>query len=125
MTVRPPGNFGSFDPTRSGLAVLEYELMEERASALGRHGQAVEKAIAALNKGEREGLGTEEHERLIDTAAEAVWGFFVHRETCGLHNSEEIIREYGIPGKVLARLGAKPRHAEPARSTADFGGSKR
>lgn len=115
MTVRPPGNFGNSDPTRSGLAVLEYELMAERANALGRHGQAVEKAIAALVAGESKGLDTEEYERLLDVATEAVWGFFVHRETCGLHNGEEVIRDYGIPGKVLARLGAKPRHAQPAK----------
>lgn len=113
MTVRPPGNFGNSDPMKSGLAVLEYELMAERASALGRHGQAVEKAIAALAAGESKGLDTEKHERLLDAAAEAVWGFFVHRETCGLHNGEDVIREYGISGKVLARLGAKPRHVDP------------
>lgn len=111
MTVRPPGNFGNSDPMRSGLAVLEYELMAERANALGRHGQAVEKAIAALKDGESKELETTERERLLDAASEAVWGLFVHRETCGLHNGEEIIKDYGIPGKVLARLGAKPRHA--------------
>ncbi|MGI2034435.1 DUF6665 family protein [Rhizobium panacihumi] len=109
MTVRPPGNFGNFDPTKSGLATLEYELMAERAHALGRHGQAVEMAIAALNAGESKALKTAEIERLIDAASEAVWGFFVHRETCGLHNGEDVIKEYGIPGKVLARLGARPR----------------
>jgi len=110
MTVRPPGSFGHSDPTMSGLATLEYELMAERAYALGRHGAAVEQAIAALNEAERRGLPEIELERHCDAAAEAVWGLFVHRETCGLHNGEDVIKDYGIPGKVLARLGASPRH---------------
>ncbi|MEB2846386.1 hypothetical protein GAO09_09695 [Rhizobiales bacterium RZME27] len=110
MTVRPPGNFGQSGPVMSGMATLEYELMAERAYALGRHGTAVEKAIAALKNAQSKPLDTIERERLLDDASEAVWGLFVHRETCGLRNDDEVIKDYDIPPQVLARLGAKPRH---------------
>ena len=110
MTVRPPGNFGQSGPVMSGMATLEYELMAERAHALGRHGTAVEKAIAALKNAQGKPLDTIERERLLDDASEAVWGLFVHRETCGLRNDEEVIKDYDIPPQVMARLGAKPRH---------------
>jgi hypothetical protein len=110
MTVRPPSSFGHADPAQSGLAVLEYELMAERASSLGRHGQAVEKALAALSDAELKKLPEEEKERRRDVAAEAVWGLFVQRETCGLTNGSDVIDNYRIPGKVLARLGAVPRN---------------
>lgn len=110
MTVRLPGNFGQSGPVMSGMATLEYELMAERAHALGRHGTAVEKAIAALRNAQGKALDTIEQERLLDDASEAVWGFFVHRETCGLRNDEEVIKEYDIPAQVIARLGAAPRH---------------
>lgn len=110
MTVRPPRNFSSSSLVETGLGILEYELRSERASALGRHGASVEAALAALAAGEAKGLGTVEQERLVDTAAQAVWAFFIHRETCGLRNSRDVVQRYGIPGKVLARLGASPRH---------------
>jgi hypothetical protein len=35
---------------------------------------------------------------------------FIHRELCGLRNGRDVIQRYGIPNKVLARLGATPRH---------------
>ncbi|MBN9030384.1 hypothetical protein P7F60_22610 [Rhizobium sp. YJ-22] len=110
MTVRPPRNFTSFNLTETGLGILEYELMSERASTLGRHGVSVEAALAALAAGEAKELETIEQERLVDKAAQAVWAFFIHREVCGLRNGRDVIQRYGIPGKVLARLGASPRH---------------
>ena len=42
-------------------------------------------------------------------AAHQVWAFFVQRELCGLRDQKEIIRFYGIPQEVLARLGAIDR----------------
>ncbi|AYG64668.1 MULTISPECIES: DUF6665 family protein [unclassified Rhizobium] len=110
MTVRPPRNFNPSQTKETGLGILEYEMMSERASSLGHHGMKVEAALAALQEGEAKGKQGVEHERLVDAAAEAVWGMFIHREICGLRNSRDIIQRYGIPNKVLARLGASPRH---------------
>ncbi len=106
MSVRPPQSFGNPGGARQGgLDILEYELMAERADALGRHGLRVEKAIAAL-----QGLGDPEttpegREALLDAAADAVWSFFIQREICGLRSNRDAIERYGIPKEVVARLG--------------------
>jgi len=94
---------------QSGVATLEYELMAEQASALGHSGRTAEAALAELAL--REGDASEiEIERLVDAAAQGVWSFFVQREICGMSNGNDVIERYGIPQKVLARLGAAPRH---------------
>ncbi|NTF40308.1 DUF6665 family protein [Rhizobium rhizogenes] len=110
MTVRLPGSVNPANMMATGLGILEYELMSERASTLGQNGLKVEAALAALQEAEAKGKHGVEHERLVDMAAQAVWAMFIHREICGLRNGREIIQRYGIPNKVLARLGASPRH---------------
>ncbi len=110
MTVRPPRNFNPSQTKETGLGILEYEMLSERASTLGHHGMKAEAALAALREGEAKGKAGVEHERLVDIAAQAVWGMFIHREICGLRNGRDVIQRYGIPNKVLARLGASPRH---------------
>ena len=44
--------------------------------------------------------------KLVKKAARVVWAFFVQRELCGLRDQKQIIKDYGIPGEVLGRLGA-------------------
>ncbi|WEX77629.1 hypothetical protein PYH37_002440 [Sinorhizobium numidicum] len=105
MTFRPPQSLSRFDAAKSGVNVLEYELMSERADALGRHGLKVEKAIAALNGFDREKHEPGVRQRLLDEAADAVWAFLIQREICGLRDSRDAVRRYGIPKEVMARLG--------------------
>ncbi|OHV73365.1 DUF6665 family protein [Ensifer sp. LCM 4579] len=105
MTVRPPQSLTPHGATGSGLNVLEYELMAERADALGRHGLKVEKAIAALNGFDAGTQPLQERHRLLDEAADAVWAFLIQREICGLRDSRDAVRRYGIPKEVMARLG--------------------
>ncbi len=83
MTVRPPKALGPNFSTAGAFNVLEYELMSERADALGRHGLKVEKALAALAalKGD---VARDLRERVLDEAADAVWAFLIQREICGL-----------------------------------------
>lgn len=100
---------------QTGLAVLEYELIAEQASALGHSGRAAEAALAKLAAQEGDG-STIEIERLVDAAAQCVWALFVQREICGMSNGADVIERYGIPGKVLARLGAAPRHDDKPKS---------
>lgn len=104
MTFRPPQALSRFD-AGSGVNVLEYELMAERADALGRHGLKVEKALAALTGFDRDRGRPEERQRLLDEAADVVWAFLIQREICGLGDSRDAVRRYGIPGEVMARLG--------------------
>jgi hypothetical protein len=104
MTVRPPKDLSPTFSTSGALNVLEYELMSERADALGRHGLKVEKALAAL-AGLKDEAPTDQRERLLDEAADAVWAFFIQREICGLRDSRDAVHRYGIPKAVMARLG--------------------
>ncbi len=105
MTFRPPQSLSRHGTTGSGLNVFEYELMAERADALGRHGLKVEKAIAALNGFDGGTQPPEERQRLLDEATDAVWAFLIQREICGFRDSRDAVRRYGIPKKIMARLG--------------------
>lgn len=102
MSVRPPQSL--WRPPPSGLNVLEYELMAERADALGRHGLKVETALTQLRQ-ESTSCDRDRREVMLDAAADAVWAFFIQREICGLRDQRDIIRRYDIPKAVLARVG--------------------
>lgn len=106
MSVRPPQSFRQSEQDRNGFNVLEYELMSERADALGRHGLKVELTLAALKAWTADRQSAEERETLLDAASDAVWAFFIQREICGLRNNRDAIQRYGIPNEVIARLGA-------------------
>lgn len=105
MTVRPPQSLSPSFTRNSGLNLLEYELMSERADALGRHGLKVEKAIAALSVLSDPHTAPERREQLLNDAADAVWAFFIQREICGLRSNRDAVQRYGIPKEVMARLG--------------------
>ncbi len=106
MSVRPPQSFHQPGFTNTGFNVLEYELMSERAAALGRQGVKVEEALAALSAWNAERDSEARRESLCDDAADAVWALFIQREICGLRNNREIIKRYAIPSEVLSRVGA-------------------
>jgi hypothetical protein len=105
MTVRPPQALAPSSTRDTGLNILEYELMSERADALGRHGLKVEKALGRLAERLSAGCGDEERENLLNDAADKVWAFFIQREMCGLRSQKDAIRRYAIPPEVIARLG--------------------
>lgn len=105
MSVRPPQSFRLSISAEGGVNVLEYELMSERASSLGRNGLKVESALAALKAWNPDRHNAEQRETLVNDAADAVWALFVQREICGLRSNKDIIQRYGIPGEVLARVG--------------------
>ncbi|WP_349436757.1 DUF6665 family protein [Pararhizobium sp. A13] len=105
MTVRPPQSLSPSFTRDSGFNLLEYELMSERADALGRHGLKVEKAIAALGVLNDAATTPDRREQLLNDAADAVWAFFIQREICGLRSNRDAVQRYGIPKEVMARLG--------------------
>lgn len=85
---------------------LDVEIAAEKAASLGHHGRRVEQAMAALRAFDAAPDSSDERAALLQAAAREVWAFFVQRELCGLRDQREVIRHYGIPGEVLARLGA-------------------
>jgi len=104
MALKLPGGLNALASGNSPLDVLEYELLAEKASALGRAGEKVEKALAGLKLHEP---GSADRHPALKQAAEAVYAYFIQRELCGFRRHAEVIREYQIPGEVLARLGAR------------------
>lgn len=101
MSVRPPSLFSSRQ--EQSLNVLDYELLAEKAAALGRAGERVGEALARLDAHSGD---AEARRVLVKAAAAAVYGYFVQRELCGYRRHDDAIRHYGIPREVLARLGA-------------------
>ena len=99
---------------------LEHEFAQERASALGRQGRALEAALAALF--ELDGKEAAEppagrralRAALIERASVALWHLIVQREACGLRDMKSVLRDYRVPAEVAARMGAAPRHPVPA-----------
>ena len=104
MSLRAPQNLSTQLSFETGASVLDAELLQEKAASLGHAGHAVEKSLAALQAATP---GTRDH--LLAAAAEAVWGFFVQRELCGLRDQAQVIADYAIPREVLVRLGARPQ----------------
>jgi len=101
---------------RSGYSILEYEIAEEKASALGRLGRGLEAALAALAACPRSANADRKiRDRLVQQAGYALWLFVVQREACGLYNSAQVIRSYGVPNEVYVRMGplAMPKSQVP------------
>ncbi|MGD9915994.1 MAG: DUF6665 family protein [Rhizobiaceae bacterium] len=103
-TLRMPGMITAIANGKSPVDVIEYEMMGEKASALGRAGQRAEAALISLRSYEGEPAG---RAAVLKSAADAVYAYFIQRELCGFRRHQDIIREYAIPNEVLARLGAR------------------
>jgi hypothetical protein len=104
MTLRPPGQNSGSRSGQTGVDVLDYELMAEKAASLGRAGHYAERYLRQLREYEGNAEG---RAALLKKTAEAVYAWFIQRELCGLRGHDSLIREYSIPKEVLVRLGAK------------------
>jgi hypothetical protein len=98
---------------RTPFDVLNYEIVEERAAALGRMGRALEAALAKLREFDaahpRAGApATAQQARriLVMEAGHVLWMFVVQREACGLRDSRTVMRDYNVPGEVQQRMGS-------------------
>ena len=97
---------------RTPVDVLDYEIAQEQASALGRMGRALEAALARLREFDaaQARSGAPESARqarriLVTEAGHALWMFVVQREACGLRDSRTVMRAYGVPGEVQQCMG--------------------
>ena len=90
----------------SGFATLEYEMAQERASSLGRLGRRLEGALAALAACPPTANSDRNiRNSLVEQAGYALWLFIVQREACGLNDSAQVMRDYGVPNEVYSRMG--------------------
>ena len=91
---------------RSGYTTLEYEIAQERASALGRLGRRLEAALTALAACPRTANSDRKiRDRLVEQAGYALWLFVVQREACGLNKIDHVMQEYGVPNEVYVHMG--------------------
>jgi hypothetical protein len=103
--------FRNFRLDRPPRDVLDYEIAQEQASALGRMGRALEAALARLREYDaRHGQRPAQPARraLVMEAGHALWMFVVQREACGLRDSRTIMREYKVPAEVQQCMGVGP-----------------
>ena len=98
------------DLLHTGYATLEYEIAEERASALGRLGRRLEAALTALAACPRTANSDRKiRDSLVEQAGYALWLFVVQREACGLRRIDHVIQVYRVPNEVVARMGPLAR----------------
>jgi hypothetical protein len=94
--------------------VLQHELAEEKAGALGRCAQLLESALGRFRShaaAEGQPEADTKREQLLWDLAERVEAFIVQREACGLRDSRHALKFYGVPREAIARVGAR----RPAR----------
>lgn len=103
-SLRPPSRFSAGTLQDSLQSALDYEVAAEKASSLGYAGAMVQEKLQRLRTFQGEPA---DRLPLVKDAANAVWGYFIQRELCGLRRHDDAIREYGIPREVLAQLGAR------------------
>jgi hypothetical protein len=89
-------------------AVLQYEILEEKAHSLGRTARQVVQALDALrfHDTHHNPVAGPSREDLIADAAERAHYFLIQRELCGFRDWPEVAEFYAIPTEVLKRMGA-------------------
>jgi hypothetical protein len=102
---------------RTPVDVLDYEIAQEQAAALGRMGRALEEALARLRafdaahpRSGEPALAQQARRTLVTEAGHALWMFVVQREACGLRDSRTVMRDYNVPGEVQQCMGWSPPH---------------
>jgi hypothetical protein len=112
---------------RTPADVLDYEIVQEQAAALGRMGRALEAALAKLREFDaanpRAGAPTSAQQArrtLVREAGHALWMFIVQREACGLRDGRTIMRDYNVPGEVQQRMAPAPVSGPMKRRTPGF-----
>jgi len=100
---------------RAPVDVLNYEIVQEQASALGRLGRGLEAALkdlrefdAAHPRSDASRKERQMRQTLVTAAGYALWMFVVQREACGLRESRSLMRDYKVPGEVQERMGVFP-----------------
>jgi hypothetical protein len=112
--------YGKLTRTASPLDLIETEIIQEQASALGRLGRGLEAALATLREFDAALLPPLDAARtqratLVAQAGYALWMFVVQRESCGLRDSRAVMRDYQVPAEVQVRMGLPPPPLAPGR----------
>ena len=111
MTVKPL--YPHLNLWTNPAAALDYEIAQEKASALGRMGRALEAALGTLRAFDAQARdmtadARRDRRALVEQAGYALWLFVVQRESLGLRDSPQLMRDYQVPAEVRARMGMLP-----------------
>jgi hypothetical protein len=97
---------------RTPVDILNYEIVEEQAAALGRMGRALEAALAKLREfdaahplADDPTAALQARRTLVMKAGYALWMLMVQREACGLRDGRTVTRDYNVPPEVQQRMG--------------------
>jgi hypothetical protein len=89
----------------------------EIAASLGLAGKRLQRALDALRAYDS-GLSSRHadaftRQRLLESAAEACWGYVIQREILGfgLEDAQQIRAQYAVPDEVWNMLGARSHDA--------------
>ena len=116
MAYDPLDRFAMLRRPGAAFDLLDADVSADQASSLVQLGRLGVQAMAALRAFDAMPSGDpEERLALVRKAARVVWAFLVQRELCGLRDQKQIIKDYGIPGEVLVRLGAIEKATPPAQ----------
>lgn len=112
MKVEPPRILAPKPPDNPA-AALDYEIAQEKAATLGRLGRALEAALAELRDHDARPnadlvAARQLRRALVANAGYALWMFVVQRESAGLRDSRQVMRDYGVPAEVQSRMGMLP-----------------
>ena len=98
---------------RTSVDVLDYEIVQDQAVALGRMGRALEAALARLRefdaahpRASASASAQQARRTFVMEAGHALWMFVVQREACGLRDSRTVMRDYKVPSEVQQCMGA-------------------
>ncbi len=98
---------------KTGWDVLQYEILEEQASTIGRLGRELQGALDALAACDR---GDAQRARLVDAAAYALWNFVVQRDCSGFRFTQQVLDDYAVPAEVRVKMGAVRSPAIPSQA---------
>jgi Family of unknown function (DUF6665) len=112
---------GKSSRTASPLDLIDSEIIQEQASALGRLGRGLEAALAALREFDAalasppSDAARTQRAALVGQAGHALWIFVVQRESCGLRDNRTVMRDYGVPPEVQVRMDLLPPAPAPGK----------
>jgi hypothetical protein len=100
---------------RAPVDVLDYEIAQDMASALGRMGRALEEALAKLRefdaaypRSDAAAPARQARHTLVIEAGHALWMFVVQREACGLRDSRTICATIRCRARCSSAWGRSP-----------------
>ncbi|MCY6382877.1 DUF6665 family protein [Hoeflea prorocentri] len=114
MSLKVPVFYGRRRGPQTGAGILDYEIMAEMASSIGRAGKALEKALDALRAHDEvhddvDSDNPDKRRALVQTAADRAWALFIQYDMAGLSSQSQLIKRYAIPGEVLVRVGIRQK----------------